>query len=65
MKESDGVSFERMMDALVSLGLTQRDAQIYIYLAKKGPHKAIDVISGLGIHKRQFNNSLRSLKKKE
>jgi sugar-specific transcriptional regulator TrmB len=56
------LSLERILDILASLGLTQRDAQVYIYLAKKGPHKSIGIISGLGMHKRQFNNSLSRLK---
>jgi sugar-specific transcriptional regulator TrmB len=55
---------ERVLDTLVSLGLTRLDAEVYVFLAKKGPHKATDIISALGIYRQQFYNSLRSLKAK-
>ena len=58
------MSLERALDTLVSLGLTRLDAEVYVFLAKKGPHKATDIISALGIPKQQFYNSLRSLKEK-
>jgi sugar-specific transcriptional regulator TrmB len=53
-----------VLDTLVSLGLTRLDAEVYVYLAKRGPHKATDIITALGIYKQQFYNSLRSLKAK-
>jgi sugar-specific transcriptional regulator TrmB len=53
-----------VLDTLVSLGLTRLDAEVYVFLAKKGPHKATDIISALGIYRQQFYNSLRSLKAK-
>ena len=58
------MSLERVLDTLVSLGLTRMDAEVYVLLAKKGPHNATDIISALGIYKQQFYNSLRSLKAK-
>jgi len=48
----------------VSLGLSQTDAEIYIYLATEGPAKARKIISGLTINERQVYRSLKRLQNK-
>ena len=53
-----------MLDILASLGLTQRDAQVYIYLAKKGPHGETDLINTMRLTKHQLHISLRNLEAK-
>jgi sugar-specific transcriptional regulator TrmB len=58
------LSLERILKALVSLGLSQTDAQIYIYLATEGPAKARNIINGLTINKRQVYRSLKRLQNK-
>jgi sugar-specific transcriptional regulator TrmB len=58
------LSLERILKALVSLGLSQTDAQIYIYLAAEGPAKARNIINGLTINKRQVYRSLKRLQDK-
>jgi sugar-specific transcriptional regulator TrmB len=62
----DGVvlSLERVLDALVSLGLTQRDAQVYIYLAKKGPFGEEDLAKTMKLTKQQLHSCLRKLEAK-
>jgi len=58
------LSLERILKALVSLGLSQTDAQIYIYLAAEGPAKARNIINDLTINKRQIYRSLKRLQNK-
>jgi len=58
------LSLERILKALVSLGLSQTDAQIYIYLAAEGPAKARNIINGLTINERQVYRSLKRLQNK-
>jgi sugar-specific transcriptional regulator TrmB len=58
------LSLERILKALVSLGLSQTDAQIYIYLAKEGPAKARTIINGLTINERRVYRSLKCLQNK-
>ena len=58
------MSLERILKALVSLGLSQTDSQIYIFLATEGPAKARNIINGLTINKRQIYRSLKRLQNK-
>jgi sugar-specific transcriptional regulator TrmB len=58
------LSLERVLKALWGLGLSQNDAQIYIYLATSGPQKAKDIINALTINKRQVYRSLKHLRNK-
>jgi sugar-specific transcriptional regulator TrmB len=58
------LSLERVLKALVSLGLSQTDAQIYVYLATEGPAKARNIINGLTINERQVYRSLKRLQNK-
>ncbi len=58
------MSYERVLNALIRLGLPKRDAEIYIYLATKGPQKADIVADKLKISKQQINSSLTSLQEK-
>jgi sugar-specific transcriptional regulator TrmB len=52
------------LKTLVSLGLSQTDAQIYINLATEGPAKARNIINDLQINKRQIYRSLKCLRNK-
>jgi sugar-specific transcriptional regulator TrmB len=58
------LSLERVLKALESLGLSQSDAQVYIYLATTGPKKARELINKLAIGKRQVYRSLKRLRNK-
>ena len=55
------MSMERIVDALLGLGILESDAKVYIYLALNGPLKAKEVVGGLGSHKKQVYESLRKL----
>jgi sugar-specific transcriptional regulator TrmB len=59
--DGDNLSLERALDTLVSLGLTQTDAQVYVFLAKKGPHRKKDLADALKLTKQQLYRSLKSL----
>jgi len=48
----------------VSLGLSQTDARVYIYLATNSPMTARGIINKLTINKRQIYRSLKRLQNK-
>ena len=49
----------------MDLGLSEVDAQVYIYLALNGPCKARDVVDKLEIYKEQLYRSIKNLKEKD
>jgi sugar-specific transcriptional regulator TrmB len=53
-----------VLKTLGSLGLSQAESKVYLYLAKVGPNKAKDLSSGLRMTKQQLCPVLNSLKKK-
>lgn len=58
------MSLARILKALVSLGLSQTDAEVYVHLATTGPATAKKIINGLTINKRQVYRSLKRLQNK-
>jgi sugar-specific transcriptional regulator TrmB len=58
------MSLERMLDTLVSLGLTRTEAQAYVFLAKKSPQTGKELANALKITKPQLYRSLRRLRAK-
>jgi HTH-type transcriptional regulator, sugar sensing transcriptional regulator len=58
------LSLERVLKALVGLGLSQTDAEIYVHLATAGPATAKSITSDLTINKRQIYRSLKALQQK-
>ncbi len=58
------MSLKRVLKTLGSLGLSQAESKVYVYLAKVGPSKAKDLSNGLRIPKQQLYPTLNSLKKK-
>lgn len=56
------MSKERIVNALNGLGLTKNDADVYIYLAKQGPRKIIDIASVLNLNQKKIRRSLKNLK---
>ena len=58
------MSHERVLKALVSLGLSRTDAEVYVFLATKGPQKARNIADKLKMNKRQVYRSLKSLRGK-
>jgi sugar-specific transcriptional regulator TrmB len=58
------LSLEVIIKALIGLGLSRSDAELYVYLAKKGPQKAVDLAKALNINKPKIYASLRNLQTK-
>lgn len=58
------MSQEEVLKTLVSFGLTEIDAQVYVFLAKKGAQKGRDICKALKITKQQLYPSLKNLKKR-
>jgi sugar-specific transcriptional regulator TrmB len=58
------LSLERIFKALVSLGLSQIEARVYIFLALKGPKKGVSIVKNLKISKEQIYRSLKHLQDK-
>ena len=63
-KDVDKLSLERVFKVLVSLGLSETDARVYIFLALKGPKKAGSIVGSLKINKQQIIRSLKKLQNK-
>ncbi len=55
------VTEEKLLEALMGLGLKEIDAEIYVFLAKKGPQKGIDIAGALSLRKQPLYRSLKSL----
>lgn len=55
------MSLEYAIKTLMSLGLTQMDTQVYVYLAKMGPRKEKDLANALKINKNQLCFSIENL----
>ena len=56
------LSLNRALKALKSLGLTEIDAKVYVYLSKRGPHGVDDLADALGVTSRQLVFSLETLR---
>ena len=55
---------ELLIETLVELGFKLTDAQVYIFLAKKGPRRGKDLVNSLRITKQQLYPSLKNLKER-
>jgi sugar-specific transcriptional regulator TrmB len=62
--EVDKMSLERILKALVGLGLSQTDAEIYVHLATAGPATARSLTCNLTFNKRRIYRSLKALQQK-
>jgi len=58
------LSQEKVLKTLESLGLTKSDAQIYIFLGKKGPQKAIDILKSLKMPRQTLYPAIKDLQGK-
>jgi sugar-specific transcriptional regulator TrmB len=52
---------EWILKTLVNLGFGQRDAEVYVFLALNGAHKASDIAEATKTYKRQAYRTLRKL----
>jgi sugar-specific transcriptional regulator TrmB len=55
------LSQEKALKTLESLGFTQLDAKVYVFLAKKGPQKAVDIAKCLKIPKQSIYFIIKNL----
>jgi sugar-specific transcriptional regulator TrmB len=55
------MSLEKALKTLMSLGLTLMDAQVYVYLAKKGPCKGNNLAQALKLPRKQLGLCLENL----
>lgn len=55
------MNHEELLRILVDLGIKRLDAEVYLYLATKGPKKGRAVYSELKINKMQLYRSLKEL----
>jgi sugar-specific transcriptional regulator TrmB len=55
---------ERLLKALVRLGFTEVDAEIYLFLANTGPQKGRNIVEALRLYKQQLYRSLKRLQMK-
>jgi len=58
------MSHERVLKALVGLGLSEMEAEVYVFLAKTGPQKATSIAAALKMYEQQLIRSLKSLREK-
>jgi sugar-specific transcriptional regulator TrmB len=58
------LSLERVFKALLSVGLSETDARVYVYLALKGPDKVVRIVDNLKMNKQQIYRSLKHLQDK-
>jgi len=58
------LSKEQLLKAIIGLGLSQVDAEVYIFLAKMGPQKGRNIADALKLYKQQLYRSLRNLQGK-
>lgn len=58
------MSQEKVLKTLESLGLAKLDAQVYIFLGKKGPQKGKDIAKALKIPKQHLYIVLKNLQSK-
>lgn len=58
------MSLERVIKALIGLGLSRLDAEVYVYLAKKGKRNVVSLASALNYDKKKIYRSLKNLQTK-
>ena len=65
LNEADKLSLERVLKALQSLGLSQTEARIYIFLEKNGSRESIDIAQALKLHTKELTRGLKNLQDKQ
>jgi sugar-specific transcriptional regulator TrmB len=58
------MSSKRIIKALKGLGLSQIDANVYVYLALMGPHKLKEICNTLNLKEKLLYQSLENLQNK-
>jgi len=55
------MSLERVINALIDLGLQRVDAEIYVYLAKNGPLSVVDIAKKLKLKQNHLDRIFKNL----
>jgi sugar-specific transcriptional regulator TrmB len=55
------LSLERVLKTLEGFGLSRIDAEVYVYLAKKGPRRGREIVGALQIAKQRLYPGLKNL----
>ena len=58
------MSLERILKAIMSIDLSETDAEVYVFLALNGPHKAKEITRKMNLYKEQLYRSINNLKDK-
>ena len=58
------MSLERVLKTLENLGFTKGEAELYVYLSKKGPLEEEVLLDSLKITKKKLDVQLKNLDKK-
>ena len=58
------MSRKRVIKALTSLGLTTKDIEVYVFLAREGPHEAHSIAESLRMGDQEIVNRLDVLERK-
>lgn len=58
------MSLERVYKTLMNLGLSRREAKIYVYLGTEGPREADNIAENLRLSKQQLSFSLKNLQRR-
>ena len=59
------MSLERIIKALTGLGLSRLDAELYVYVTKKGEQKIDDLVQAFNIEKHKLNSNVNNLQNKK
>jgi len=65
MRVDKQLSLERVLRALAGFGLSQKETEVYIYLAREGPQKAETTAKSLSLNERSISLILENLLEKE
>lgn len=58
------MSLEQIVKTIVSIDLSETDAQVYVFLALNGPHRAREISGRMNLHKTQIYRILKNLQSK-
>jgi HTH-type transcriptional regulator, sugar sensing transcriptional regulator len=58
------LSLKRVIEALVSLGLSRTEARIYVFLEKSGSHNDVNISQALKLCEKELIRSLKNLQDK-
>lgn len=60
-RDVEKLSEKRVLRALKDFGLTEVDAQVYVFLSKQGPHKMSETALALNLPEKMIERSLKEL----